>query len=222
MIQCRDIVFSYPGERFELKVPEFDAAKGETVALVGPSGAGKTTFLNLISGNLVPAAGEVRIGETEVSSLTLTERQRFRLGNIGLVPQNFELLDYLTVKENIGLPYQIGRDREVTSDWEERGRSLAARAGIEALLNDFPDMLSQGERQRAALCRGLVTAPPLILADEPTGNLDPGNQDKIVGLLLEEARRIEATVVMITHDPVLLPRFDRVVDVLELRKEAGV
>lgn len=221
MIECRDIVFAYPGERFELRIPAFRVEKGEAVALVGPSGSGKTTFLNLISGNLVPASGEIRVGEFRPAELPVAERQRYRLENIGLVPQNFELLDYLTVRENIGLPYRIGKDYGEPEGLEERCRSLAERAGIVELLDDYPGRLSQGERQRAALCRGLVTAPPLVLADEPTGNLDPDNQDKIVELLLEEARRIAATVLMITHDPVLLPRFDRVVDVFDLRKEAA-
>jgi putative ABC transport system ATP-binding protein len=104
---------------------------------------------------------------------------------------------------------------------EERCAELAGRVGISAHLAKVPGQLSQGERQRAALCRSLVTSPRLILADEPTGNLDPENQDRIVALLLEEARRIGATVLMITHDPLLLPRFDRVIDVMDLRKEAG-
>ena len=125
------------------------------------------------------------------------------------------------MRENIGLPYRIGKSYDEPAGLGERCQSLAGRAGIEELLDDFPDRLSQGERQRAALCRGLVTEPPLVLADEPTGNLDPENQDKSVELLLEEARRIEATVLMITHDPVLLPKFDRVVDMPELRKGAA-
>lgn len=218
MIECRDIEFTYPGERFTLRIPEFCAKKGEAVALVGPSGCGKSTFLNLIAGNLIPSSGEIQVGEFRPAEMPVSDRQRYRLGNIGLVPQSFELLDYLTVRENIGLPYRIGKSYDEPAGLGERCQSLARRAGIEELLDDFPDRLSQGERQRAALCRGLVTEPPLVLADEPTGNLDPENQDKIVELLLEEAQRIEATVLMITHDPVLLPKFDRVVDMPELRK----
>ena len=115
-------------------------------------------------------------------------------------------------------PFGRLTDRTLEDLIGEAARGALDRAGIGAHLGRYPDQLSQGERQRAALCRGLVTSPMILLADEPTGNLDPDNQDRIVELLLEEARRLGAVVLMITHDPVLLPRFDRVVDVLALRK----
>jgi len=218
MILCEQLRFAYPGDAFELRIDRFEAGAGEAVALIGPSGCGKTTLMNLISGILVPHSGRVSIEGTEVSRLSFPARQAFRLGRIGLVPQNFELLDYLTVRENILLPFRLGAGSGITADGRVRGEELAARSGIAAQLGRFPDQISQGERQRAALCRGLVTSPRLLLADEPTGNLDPENQDRIVSLLLDEAKAIGATVLMITHDPVLLPRFDRVVEVLELRK----
>lgn len=218
MIRCQQLRFAYDGDAFELRIEAFAVAAGEAVALVGPSGCGKTTLMNLISALLVPASGSVVVDGVEVSRFPLAARQQFRLGTIGLVPQNFELLDYLTIRENILLPFRLGAGAGVDGRSRARCEELADKAGIATHLERYPEQLSQGERQRAALCRGLVTAAPLILADEPTGNLDPENQDRIVSLLLEEARGIGATVVMITHDPVLLPRFDRVVDVLALRK----
>jgi putative ABC transport system ATP-binding protein len=218
MIRCEQLRFAYPGDAFELCIEEFAVAAGEAVALVGPSGCGKTTLMNLISALLVPHSGSILVGGVEVSRYPLSARQHFRLGKIGQVPQNFELLDYLSVRENILLPFRLGAGSGVDARARERCEELAGKSGISEHLGRYPDQLSQGERQRAALCRGLVTAAPLLLADEPTGNLDPGNQDRIVSLLLEEARRIGSTVLMITHDPVLLPRFDRVVDVLALRK----
>lgn len=218
MIRCEQVRFAYPRDAFELEIPLLEVASGETVALVGPSGCGKTTLMNLISGVLTPDAGSITVDGLRIDRMPLPERQGFRLRRIGLVPQNFELLDYLNVAENILLPFRLGVASPPGVIVGERCRDLAARAGIESHLGKFPDQLSQGERQRAALCRGLVTSPLILLADEPTGNLDPGNQDRIVSLLLEEARRLGATVLMITHDPVLLPRFDRVVDVLALRK----
>jgi putative ABC transport system ATP-binding protein len=218
MIRCEQLRFAYPGDAFELRIDAFDVAVGEAVALVGPSGCGKTTLMNLISALLVPQSGSVVVDGVEVNRFPLAARQEFRLGKIGLVPQNFELLDYLTIRENILLPFRLGAGSGI-DDWARaRCDELATKSGIVAHLGKYPDQLSQGERQRAALCRGLVTAAPLILADEPTGNLDPENQDRIVSLLLDEARGIGSTVLMITHDPVLLPRFDRVVDVLALRK----
>jgi len=123
--------------------------------------------------------------------------------------------------ENLLVPFRIGSALAMSPEVPARCRALADRAGIGRYLDRLPGQLSQGERQRAALCRGLATSPRLILADEPTGNLDPDNQDRIVSLLLEEAGRIGATVLMITHDPVLLPRFSRVVEVPELFGKGG-
>lgn len=221
MIHCENLRFTYPTESFQLAIEAFSVEKGESVALIGPSGCGKTTLMNLVSGILTPGGGQVIVNGVVVNELPIAARQRFRLGTIGLVPQNFELLDYLTIRENILVPCRVSSQLRLTGEIEARCADLAERAGIAAHLDKFPRQLSQGERQRAALCRGLVTSPPLLLADEPTGNLDPENQDKIVSLLLGEAARIGASVLMITHDPVLLPRFDRVVEVMKLRQKGG-
>lgn len=221
MILCENLRFTYPAESFQLAIEAFSVEKGESVALIGPSGCGKTTLMNLLSGILSPDGGQVIVNGVVVNELPMAVRQRFRLGTIGLVPQNFELLDYLTIRENILVPCRVSSQLRLTGEIEARCGDLAERAGIAAHLDKFPRQLSQGERQRAALCRGLVTSPPLLLADEPTGNLDPENQDKIVSLLLGEAARIGASVLMITHDPVLLPRFDRVVEVMKLRQKGG-
>lgn len=221
MILCEKVRFAYPGDPFELRLEHLEVGAGERVALVGPSGCGKTTLLNLVSGILLPAEGRVVIDGIEPSSLSFAARQRFRLATIGLVPQSFELLDYLTVGENLLVPFLVGATSRIDEATRTRCEHLAERAGIAPQLGKLPGRLSQGERQRVALCRGLATSPRLVLADEPTGNLDPGNQERIVSLLLDEAARIGATVVMITHDPVLLPRFDRTVDLLELRKGGG-
>ncbi len=218
MILCEELRFAYPGDPFELRLDRLQVGAGERVALVGPSGCGKTTLLNLVSGILRPAAGRVSIDGFEISAQPLAARQRYRLANIGLVPQGFELLDYLTVRENILVPFRVGACGAVDAAAAARCEERAGRAGSADQLAKLPGRLSQGQRQRAALCRGLVTSPRLLLADEPTGNLDPENQDRVVSLLLDEAARIGATVLMITHDPMLLPRFDRVVDVLALRK----
>ncbi len=219
MILCEDLKFQYSGDRFSLEIERFKLAASEAVAFIGPSGCGKTTFLNLLAGILQPAEGMIRVGETELSDLGLSERQQLRRERIGLIPQNFELLDYLTVRENLFVPFWIGKQNgKDLSAVQGRAEELAARTGISDLLEKYPTKISQGERQRAALCRGLITSPPLIFADEPTGNLDPENQEKIVDLLLEEARRISAAVIMITHEPSLLPRFDRVVNLIELRE----
>ncbi len=221
MIELENVRFSYPRDSFELCIRHLAIAEGETVAFVGPSGCGKTTLMNLISGVFVPDSGSIRVAETQVSGLRPQERQTFRIRHIGLVPQNFELLDYLTVRENILVPFRISKANKAKEGILQRCEMLSASAGIDSHLDKYPSQLSQGERQRAALCRGLIVSPRLILADEPTGNLDPENQEKIVELLLSEAARIGSTVVMITHEPELLSRFSRVVNILELRKGSG-
>ena len=221
MIRCDKIQFSYPGEAFDLKVDSLEVLNGETVALVGPSGCGKTTLLNLISGNLLPQSGRIEVADVSVPELQLHERQHFRIRRIGLIPQSFDLLDYLTVRENIMLPYRVSGALKMDGEVQERCDALAERTGISNQLDKLPGQLSTGEQQRVAVCRGLINSPELILADEPTGNLDPENEDLIVSLILEEAARISATVMMITHERSLCSRFERTVDVLAIQEEVA-
>jgi putative ABC transport system ATP-binding protein len=213
---CENLLFRYPGESFALRLPRFEVSPEETVAILGPSGCGKTTLLRLISGILTPHAGEVSVAGERVSAMGLAARQRFRLAHIGLVFQEFELLDYLNARQNILLPFRISdaMARDETAD--SRATELMEETGIAALADRLPGELSQGERQRVALCRALVTRPALILADEPTGSLDPDNQARSVALLREQARSAGATLIMVTHDPEVLGGFDRVVRLPEL------
>ncbi len=221
MIECRQLSFRYPGDTFSLAIDSLSIAAGEKVAIIGPSGCGKTTLLKLISGMLSPADGTICLDGQDLSALSRSGRQAHRIRHIGLVQQQFELLDYLTVRENILLPYRVTSALTLDSQAHDRAEQLMQRVGIEQHGERYPQQLSQGERQRTAICRGLVTAPQIILADEPTGNLDPTNQSKTVELLLEQADQIGATVVMVTHEPTLLPHFERTIDLLELRKEAN-
>ena len=133
-----------------------------------------------------------------------------------MVFQEFELLEYLSALDNILLPYHVADELQLDADVRGRARELASEMGISDLLARKPKKLSQGERQRVALCRALVTQPKLLICDEPTGNLDPKNAETIVELLLRQAREHAATVFMVTHDHGLLKRFDRVVDVRNL------
>ncbi|MCB1232209.1 MAG: ABC transporter ATP-binding protein [Verrucomicrobiae bacterium] len=223
MVHCEDVRFQYSGESFALRLADFSAKREETVAIIGPSGCGKTTLLRLISGILTPQAGSVRVGEETLSTLPMAARQRFRITRIGLVFQEFELLDYLTTWENVLLPYRISDALELNDSVKEHAEALMRETGITSLRDRFPGELSQGERQRVALCRALVAKPALILADEPTGSLDPENQAKSVALLREQARAAGATLIMVTHDPEVLDGFDRVVklpDLLERRADS--
>lgn len=212
----RGVVWSYPDADFELRVGELAASRGEAVACIGPSGCGKTTLVNLISGILDPQEGTIELAGERLTGLSERARRARRIASIGMVFQEFELLEYLNALDNILLPYHVADELVLDDEVRERARELAGTMGIGELLERKPRRLSQGERQRVALCRALVTEPELLLCDEPTGNLDPRNADTIVDLLLRQARERAATVFMVTHDHGLLERFDRTVDVRDL------
>lgn len=218
MIEFSDIQFHYPQSKFALDLAPTRVAVGEHVALVGPSGCGKTTLLNLLAGVLVPGAGKLSVAGERVDQLTDTTRRDFRIRRLGLVFQNFELLDYLDVRDNILLPLRIGRKLSVTDVARGRVSSLAERLGIADKLDRHPQQLSQGERQRVAVARALLLQPPVVLADEPTGNLDPANKFVVLDLLLDHTREQGATLLAVTHDRELLDRFDRVVDFKDLNR----
>ena len=212
MIEINNLEFDYGRGGFHLRIPKLLFADGAKVALIGPSGSGKTTLLNLVSGIVPPRSGSVRVDECEVSSLSDTARRAFRIMNIGFVFQDFELLEYLSVLDNILHPYRINRALRLTPDVRARAHELAASTGLADKLRRKPDQLSHGEKQRAAICRALLTEPGLILADEPTGNLDPANKDRILDLLIRHAQQARAMLLVVTHDLSLLERFDEVID----------
>lgn len=212
MIQIENLEFHYPQSDFRLRVPEFSVEKGATVALIGPSGSGKTTLLNLMSGITVPLAGRVVTGGVDVTSLDDAARRNFRASQVGLVFQEFELLDHLTVLDNILLVYRISPALKLDGAVRERAAQLAQDVGIGDKLHRFVRRLSQGERQRVAVCRALATRPGLLLCDEPTGNLDPANKGHVLDILVDYVERTNATMVAVTHDHEILSRFDSVVD----------
>jgi len=193
-------------------VPEFGVARSEKVAVIGPSGSGKTTLLNLIAGILTPITGTINVGDVPVNQLSDAERRDFRITNVGFVFQDFELLDYLNVLDNILHPYRITRALMLNKDVRARALMLAEAMGIGDKLKRFANDLSQGERQRAAICRALLPHPKVILADEATGNLDPSNKTRILDLLFQSVEEHDTTLLAVTHDHELLKRFDRVVD----------
>jgi ABC-type lipoprotein export system ATPase subunit len=213
MIELRDVQFGYGEGRFALHVPALSVPARARTAAIGPSGSGKTTLLNLISGIERPDAGQVRTAGVEVDRLSPAARRSFRITHIGFVFQDFLLLDYLDVLQNILYPYRLHHDLRLDAAAFARARNLAKDLGIEPLLGRRPDALSQGERQRVAIARALVTAPKLILADEPTGNLDPAAKTHALDLLFEQCEALSMTLLMVTHDHGLLDRFEQVVDV---------
>ena len=219
-VQIHGLRFHYGEGDFRLHVPQLIVEDGEAIALVGPSGSGKTTLLHLLAGIAVPQSGEVVTCGVNLATLDDRARRDFRIRNIGLVFQEFELLEYLDVLDNVLLPHRISPALKLDAEVRERAARVAEEIGIESLLARYVTQLSQGERQRVAICRALATEPTLLLADEPTGNLDPDNKDRVLDSLFFSARRTGATLIAVTHDHDLLPRFERVIDFRDFH-EAG-
>ncbi len=182
---------------------------GERVAVLGPSGSGKSTLLNLVSGIDLADEGTVRVGGTELSQLDERERTLFRRKHVGFVFQFFNLLPTLTVLENLLLPLELAG----ATGEETRARALLDAVGLSDREGSFPDRLSGGEQQRIAIARALVHEPSLLLADEPTGNLDAETGDRVVRLLDDLVVEAGATLLVVTHSRELAARMDRVLRV---------
>jgi len=181
---------------------------GTRVAVLGPSGSGKSTLLNLISGIDLPDAGTVRVGGVDVGALSEADRTRFRREHVGFVFQFFNLLPTLNVLENLLLPLELAGRLDAGA--RAQANELLERVGLADRAGTFPDRLSGGEQQRVAIVRALVHGPGLILADEPTGNLDEDMGTEVAALLDELVSAEEATLVVVTHARELARRMDRV------------
>jgi putative ABC transport system ATP-binding protein len=219
MIRIRSLEFQYPTGDFHLDVPEFTVEQSEKVAVIGPSGTGKTTLLNLLAGIFTPQKGTIEVGNISVNHLAEDDRRDFRIVHIGFVFQDFELLDYLNVMDNILHPYRITGALRLDKEVRARAVNLAQDMGIGDKLKRPVNNLSQGEKQRAAICRALLARPKLILADEATGNLDPNNKFRILDLLFRSVEDHNSTLLTVTHDHELLRKFDRVIDFQNFQKE---
>ncbi len=212
MITINHLKFRYPDSEFQLVIDELQISAGEKVAIVGPSGSGKTTLLNLLAGISVPEAGQLRVGGIELGQLSDAQRRNFRISNIGFVFQQFELIDYLSASDNILLPYAINSTLNLNREIRQESLARATAMGLSSKLGRLPSQLSQGEQQRVAVCRALINRPKLILADEPTGNLDPANKRLILEILFEQATANSQTLIVVTHDLGILAGFDRTID----------
>jgi putative ABC transport system ATP-binding protein len=201
-----DLAFSYPGDGFRIAVPALQVEAGHTLALAGASGGGKTTLLRLMTGLLAPGAGAVHLEGHDLASMSTESLRAFRLQHIGLVFQDFALLDYLTVEENILLPHEFSRVSLAKARQNLPG--LLERLQIASYRQKRVALLSQGERQRVAIARALAHEPRFLFADEPTASLDPTRSQIVIDLLIEDARRRQSALVVVTHDHELLPRFD--------------
>ena len=197
---------------------DFAVARGERVAIVGSSGSGKTTLLQLLGGLDLPTAGEVEIDGEAMHRLDDAARGHLRNRAVGFVYQFHHLLPEFTALENVAMPLLVRRMKSGSAF--ATARTLLARVGLSERLEHRPAQLSGGERQRAAVARALVTRPPLVLADEPTGNLDGANAAQVFELMLELNREFGSSLVIVTHDERLAARLDRVVVLAEGRLHA--
>jgi putative ABC transport system ATP-binding protein len=182
--------------------------RGERIAVMGPSGSGKTTLLNVICGLDEPTSGVVRFEGVELSRLDDDDRTRLRREKIGMIFQTFNLLPTLTTLENVSLPLRL--QGLLRREADARARAMLERVGLADRTSHRPDELSGGERQRVSIARALIFQPPLLLADEPTGNLDSATGDEILNLLTDLHRHLNMTILMVTHNPRAAAYCDRI------------
>jgi putative ABC transport system ATP-binding protein len=184
---------------------DLDIEAGTSVAITGPSGCGKSTLLGLIGGLDKPDRGSVALGDREVSRLSEQARARIRRELIGFLFQSDDLLPFLTAAENVALQLALRGQQDV----DDRSHQLLADLGLEEHADKLPDQLSGGQRQRVGIARALIHRPGLILADEPTGELDSASSEVVVDLLLSAQQQVRATLIVVTHDPLVAQRLHR-------------
>ena len=210
MIELDSVTMSYPLEHGKLEVLrgiDLAIADGETVAIVGPSGSGKTTLLVLLAGLEQPVEGSVRFGDDRLDELDEDSLADLRRDQIGIVFQSFHLVPSLTALGNVALPLEIAGRVQA----RDRAREMLDRVGLGQRMEHYPTQLSGGEQQRVAIARALVHAPRLLLADEPTGNLDADTGETIIEMLFELNADTGSTLVLVTHDESIAKRCQRVV-----------
>ena len=218
IVRIQDLLKTYEEggqQRRVLDCVNAEIYQGEFFVMLGKSGSGKSTLLNLLSGIDTPDSGSVLIDGTDITALGDTGQTLFRRDNIGIIFQFFNLIPTLTALENITLPQELRGDRRGVT--EMRARQVLERIGLANRADSFPDKLSGGEQQRVAIARALVHEPKLLLADEPTGNLDEDTGQQILHLLLELTREAGKTLIMATHNPEIVPFADRVCRIHEGR-----
>jgi putative ABC transport system ATP-binding protein len=207
---------------FELVVPHFVVEERERVLLVGPSGSGKSTLLSLLSGMIVPAAGTIEVLGTDLGRLGAAARDRFRADNLGIIFQMFNLVPYLSCRDNVLLPLSFSKARQTRAasggSAEAEAMRLLARLGLDParFAGKIAAELSVGQQQRIAAARALIGRPGLIIADEPTSALDSDTQAEFLRLLSEESGTAGSSLLMVSHDLRLAPLFDRVISLREI------
>lgn len=225
IVQVSNLDFQWPGtSRPVLSIDNFSIDRGERVFLQGPSGSGKTTLLSIIAAVLTPKAGEVFVDDVELRSLRGGQRDQFRVDHIGLIFQQFNLLPFLTVHDNILLPCRFSKQRrdrasQSGSTLVEEANRLLQAMHLSSEVHDKPvTQLSVGQQQRVAVARALIGSPPLIIADEPTSALDSDTRQAFLELLFAEVEAARCSLLFVSHDRALADNFDRRLDLRDVNK----
>ncbi len=220
-VALHEVRFAYRGGANVLDIPALHVARGERVFLHGPSGSGKTTLLGLIAGVLAPSAGRVQVLGQDLGALGSADRDRYRAAHVGYVFQMFNLIPYLSVRENIALPVRLSAPRRArlgAVDVDSEVMRLAASLEIDNLLDAAVTQLSVGQQQRVAVARALIGAPELIVCDEPTSALDADRRERFLELLFASVARVGSTLVFVSHDLALAERFGRTLSLGQLNR----
>lgn len=196
-----------------LKGLDLEVEKGETVAILGRSGSGKSTFLSLLSGLDGPETGDITIAGSSISQMNEAELASFRGEHVGIIFQQFHLMDHLTAIENVSLPLEILGDKEA----ESKAQQALEKVELGDRYDHYPNQLSGGENQRVAIARAFVTNPNLLIADEPSGNLDEETGDKVMDILFKQVEENKMTMVLVTHNQTLAAKCKKV-----LRLDKGI
>ena len=219
ILSCKDLYFIYKGtiDTVALNGISFDIFPNTSVALIGKSGSGKTTLLKCLEGIIQPDSGQIYYFNRLLTKYNNKELQHFRLHKLGIINQDKNLISFLNVKENIQLPMKFANfDKKKQY---ERTKYLTEKFGIIRYLDSYPEELSMGERQRVGIAVALANNPEIILADEPTGNLDVENSAIVYELLLKASEEEKRTILIATHDLNALDYFDRVIDLTKFKKK---
>ncbi len=222
-VALQEVRFAYRGGAPVLDIPDLHIARGERVFLHGPSGSGKTTLLGLISGVLAPTSGRVQVLGSELNAMRGAARDQFRAAHIGYVFQMFNLIPYLSVRDNITLPVRLSAARRARlngADPDAEAERLAQGLEIDALLAEPVTSLSVGQQQRVAVARALIGAPELIVCDEPTSALDADRRERFLELLFASIERAGSTLLFVSHDLTLALRFGRTIALPKVNRAA--
>ena len=205
MISVNELKFTYPDNSFSINISELNIKSGDSIAIYGPSGTGKSTFLNLLSGALTADSGSIKYNEQAYEKLSNSALKKLRLNEFGIVFQQAELIEWMSAKDNILLPRKFSEKPQVKND---RFNELVERAELSKLLDKSAGRLSIGEQMRVAIVRAIIAKPKLILADEPTASLDPKLRKQMINLLIEESKKLGATLILVSHDDYIISKLN--------------